>query len=329
MKIYIIIATLLLAFTCQAQPLVLSQKECREMALNHSEDIKISSNNILQAELDRKVACNSLLPQLNGSAMGMYMLPDMDFESMALSMKGTWTAGLNLTQPIYAGGKIVSGIKLAKLGVEASREQKKVTRSNVIADADNAYWTYIAVLEKQRMLESMLEYINSIYIQVKNSVDVEMATSGDLLRVEAKRSDFNYQLEKVNRGLDMCRMNLCNVIGMDFSTQIVPADTTIMVNLSANYSFRHELIANRPEYKLLQKQIDISQEQIKQVRADYLPTLALSAGYSYFGNMRMKGFADDGTGNKIPFTQRYNDDSFSLMLSLSVPIWNWEKGIKR
>ena len=79
MKIHIILITLLLAFTCQAQPLVLSQKECREMALTHSEDIKISSNNILQAKLDRKVASNSLLPQLSGSAMGMYMLPDMDF----------------------------------------------------------------------------------------------------------------------------------------------------------------------------------------------------------------------------------------------------------
>ena len=329
MKIQIIIAMLLLAFICQAQPLVLSRKECRELALTHSEDMKISSNNISQAELDRKVARNSLLPQLSGSATGMYMAPDMDFEGTSLSMKGTWMAGLNLTQPIYAGGKIVSGIKLAKLGVEASQEQKRVTRANVIADADNAYWTYIAVTEKKRMLESMLEYINSIYNQVKNSVDVEMATSADLLRVEAKRSDFSYQLEKVNNGLEMCRMNLCKVIGVDFSTQIVPTDTTIMVNQSATYSFGQDLIANRPEYRLLQKQIDISQEQIKQVRADYLPTLALSVGYSYFGNLKMKGFADDGTGNNMPFTQRYNDDSFSLILSLSVPIWNWGEGHKK
>ena len=329
MRIHIITTLLLLAFTCQAQPLVLSQKECRELALTHSEDMKISSNNISQAELDHKIARNSLLPQFSGSAMGMYMAPDMDFEGMSLSMKGTWTAGLNLTQPIYAGGKIVSGIKLAKLGVEASREQKRVTRANVIADADNAYWTYIAITEKKRMLESMIDYINSIYSQVKNSVDVEMATSADLLRVEAKRSDFNYQLEKVNSGLEMCRMNLCNVIGVDFSTQIIPADTTIVVNKSAHYFFGQDLIANRPEYRLLQKQIAISQEQIKQVRAEYLPTLALSAGYSYFGNMRMKGFADDGTGNKAPFSQRYNDDSFSLMLSLSVPIWNWGEGHKK
>lgn len=329
MKSYIIVATLLLALNCQAQSIVLSQKECRDMALTHSEDVKISSNNISQAELDHKVARNSFLPQLTGSAMGMYMSPDMDLEGIKLSMKGTWTAGLNLTQPIYVGGKIVSGARLAKYGVEAKREQRRATRANVIADADNAYWTYIAVKEKQRMLEFMLEYINSIYDQVKNSVDAEMATSADLLRVEAKRSDFNYQLEKVNNGLEMCRINLCNIIGVDFSTQIVPVDTTITVNRSTNYSYGQDLIVNRPEYRLLQKQIAISEEQVKLVRADYLPTLAFSAGYMYYGNLKMKGFADDGTGNMMPYSQNYKDGSFSMMLSLSIPIWNWGEGHKK
>lgn len=329
MKTYFTVATLLLALNCQAQSIVLSQKECRDMALIHSEDVKISSNHISQAELDHKVARNSFLPQLTGSAVSMYMTPDMDLEGIKLSMKGTWTAGLNLTQPIYTGGKIQSGIKLAKYGVEAQREQQRATRANVIADAVNAYWTYIAVKEKQRMLEFMLEYINSIYNQVKNSVDAEMATSADLLRVEAKRSDFNYQLEKVNNGLEMCRINLCNIIGVDFSTQIVPTDTTITVNRSTNYAYGQDLIANRPEYRLLQKQIAISEEQVKLVRADYLPTLAFSAGYSYFGNMKMKGFADDGAGNMMPFSQNYNDGSFTMMLSLSIPIWNWGEGHKK
>lgn len=114
MRIQIIIAMLLFVLTGQAQKLVLSQKECRDMALSNSEDMKISSNNITQAKLDHQVACNSLLPQLSSSAMGLYMAPDMDFEGMSLSMKGTWMAGLNLTQPIYVGGKIRSGIKLAK-----------------------------------------------------------------------------------------------------------------------------------------------------------------------------------------------------------------------
>lgn len=52
MRIQIIIAMLLFVLTGQAQKLVLSQKECRDMALSNSEDMKISSNNITQAKLD-------------------------------------------------------------------------------------------------------------------------------------------------------------------------------------------------------------------------------------------------------------------------------------
>lgn len=325
MRPIILILALLVVGVCRSQTITLSQSECRQMALAHSEDVKIADNNYEQSRLDHKIARNSRLPQLSGSAMGLYTLPDQDLGGMTLQMRGTWTAGLTLTQPIYTGGKITSGIKLSKLGVEANRQQQRAARADVIANADNAYWTFIAVREKQRMLQSMLGYINSIYTQVKNSVDVEMATSADLLRIEAKRSDFNYQLEKVNNGIEMCRMNLCNTIGADFSTQIVPADTTVDVRPAANMEFGYDLVANRPEYQLLQSQIDISEEQIKMTRADYLPTLALSAGYSWYGNMKLKGMAEDGT----KFSQNYNDGSGMLMLSLSVPIWNWGEGHKK
>jgi len=325
MRTIILILALLVVGVCRSQTITLSQSECRQMALAHSEDVKIADNNYEQSRLDHKIARNSRLPQLSGSAMGLYTLPDQDLGGMTLQMRGTWTAGLTLTQPIYTGGKITSGIKLSKLGVEANRQQQRAARADVIANADNAYWTFIAVREKQRMLQSMLGYINSIYTQVKNSVDVEMATSADLLRIEAKRSDFNYQLEKVNNGLEMCRLNLCNTIGADFSTQIVPADTAVSVDNTVVGEFGYDLVANRPEYKLLQSQIDISEEQIKMTRADYLPTLALSAGYSWYGNMKLKGMAEDGT----KFSQNYNDGSGMLMLSLSVPIWNWGEGNKK
>lgn len=317
------------AAVCDAETILLSQQECRKMALSHNEEMKIASNNVAQAELDHKIARNSRLPQLSGSAMGMYVFPETDMGGMSLSMKGTWTAGLSLTQPVYVGGKILSGIRLAKLGVEATKLQQRSVRADVIADADNAYWTYIAVLEKQRMLDSMLEYINSIYTQVKNSMDVEMAISADLLRVEAKRSDFNYQLEKVKNGVEMCRISLCNIIGVDFSTEITPSDTVVSLPVDRDISFGYDMVANRPEYALLQKQIDVNREQIKLIRADYLPSLALSVGYMYYGNLKLKGYADTGGGLMVPFTQNLKDGFASIMLSLSVPIWNWGEGHKK
>lgn len=52
------------------QPLRLTQAECREMALSHSEELQQSENALRQAELDREIAKTAFLPGVEGSAMG-------------------------------------------------------------------------------------------------------------------------------------------------------------------------------------------------------------------------------------------------------------------
>ncbi len=109
------------------------------MALAHSEDLQRSENALRQAELDRKIAKTAFLPNVEGSATGAYLLPDMDMMGMELRMRGTYMAGINLTQPIYTGGKITTGHRLARIGEEAATEQLRMTRMDVLAEADNAY----------------------------------------------------------------------------------------------------------------------------------------------------------------------------------------------
>lgn len=328
MKTFITILSFALAVYCNAQTLTLSSQECRKMALEHSEDLKIAANKVVQSGLDKKIARNTILPQLSGSAMGIYLFPDMDLAGTKMSMKGAWTAGFSLTQPIYLGGKIRASMKMSKIGAEAATEQERAMHADVMVDADNAYWTYIAVLEKRRMVRSLIDYINSIYTQVETSLAVEMSTKVDLLRVEAKRSDLKYQLEKVENGVEMCRMSLCNIIGVGFDTEIVLSDTAVIVDKEAVYNVG-DGITMRPEYHLLQKQVDLSKQQIRMIRADYLPTLALSANYSWYGNIKMKGMADMGDGTMIPFTRKYDSGQGMVMLSLNVPIWNWNEGRKK
>ena len=38
--------------------------------------------------------------------------PDIDMMGMEMRLRGTYMAGINLTQPIYTGGKIASGNRL-------------------------------------------------------------------------------------------------------------------------------------------------------------------------------------------------------------------------
>ncbi len=308
------------------QPLRLTQAECREMALAHSEELQQSENALRQAELDRKIAKTAFLPAIDASATGAYVLPDMDMMGMKLRMRGAYMAGVNLTQPIYTGGKITTGHRLARIGEKVAAEQVRATRMDVLVEADNAYWTYIAVERKVRMLESYHAQMDTLHRQMEAALAAGMTTENDLLRIDAKRTEIDYQLQKVWNGADLCRMSLCRIVGVDFDTPIEPTDTTFIVSQPERLASDMD---SRPELHLLEQQVAAGEEQIRMARADMLPTVGLSAGYSYFGNIKLNGMADAGSGTMIPYSQKFEDGMGLAMLSVKIPIFHWGESRKK
>lgn len=308
------------------QPMKLSMEQCRDMALTTSEELKQADNRLRQAELDDKIAATARLPKIEGSATGAYVLPDIEMTGMELAMRGAYMAGLTLTQPIYTGGKISAGRQMARLGRQIADQQLRMTRMDVLVDADNAYWSYIAVRRKVRMLESYSTQMDTIYKQTSSAVAAGMAIENDLLRIEAKRTEIEYQLQRARNGADLCRMALCNVIGAPLDTAIEPTDTTFNIESPTAMSLD---IARRPEVGLLEKQIDVNMQRIRDARSEMLPTVGLSAGYSYYGNIKLKGFADMGNGTTVPYTQEFRDGIGIAMLAVKIPIFHWGESRKK
>lgn len=319
---------LALAFSPKAwgENLKLTHHECVEMALSHNEELKKAENSVKQADLDKKIATTAYLPKFDGSAMGMYMVPDMDMMGYKMQMRGAYMAGIQLTQPIYAGGKITAGRKLAKIGRDVADQQLRLCKADVIAEADNAYWTYVAVRSKVDLMDKFFNMVDTLYSQTETAMDAGMATGNDLLRIQAKRSEIEYQRRKATNGAELCRMALCNYIGVDINTDIIPVDSlpkcTEPDDLTSN-------ISDRPELHLLEMQVKASEQQVKLTLGDFLPTVGLSLGYTYYGNIKLKGMADVGGGNYFPFTQKYEDGIGMGMLAVSIPIFHWGEGAKK
>lgn len=327
--IYIsVIGLLCTVLTAAAQPaqLHLSQQECRRMALEASEELQSAENRLRQAELDRRIAATAALPNLSASATGAYMLPDVDMMGMELLMRGTYMAGLSLTQPIYTGGKISAARRLARIGESASEEQLRMARMDVTAEADNAYWTYISVRSKVRMMESYAAQLDTLYRMTATTVRAGMATENDLLRVDAKRSEIEYQLQRTRNGADLCRLSLCRIVGAGPDTDIIPVDTLPAVESPRGLDDNTEL---RPELRLLQRQIDAQRQQIRMTRADMLPTVGLSLGYTYYGNIKMRTQVDLGNGMTMPYTQEFRDGIGIGMLAVKIPIFHWGEARKK
>lgn len=324
-KISSTILTLLVA--ANASALNLSLAECREMALNTDESLKIAENNLEGANLDRGVAKTQYLPKFAGSASAIYTAPDSKIgDMMTLQMRGAYMAGINLTQPIYTGGKITAANRMAAVGQDVYRQQLRATRMDVIADAEKAYWTYVGVLEKVEMTKAYLALMDSVYEMTNNSVEIGMANRQSLLRVNTRRSEIVYRLNQAQAGADICRMALCRAIGVSDTTTIHPTES---ISVSDNLPMMNNDVTNRPESIILSKNIELKKHQVTMTRADFLPVVGLQLGWSAYGNIKMKGWSQDEAGNPVPFSSTTNDNGFSGILSVQIPLFHWGEGIKK
>lgn len=325
MKRYILMLLTAVATVATALAQTMSLAECRNEALKFNETMASANNAVRQAELDRQIAFTNYLPKLDGSFSAVYA-KDIDMGEMTLQLHGTWLAGLNITQPVFAGGKIVAANKLARIGVEINKEKLRQSRMQVIADVDNAYYTLVAVRSKVRMLESLGQQMLALFNQVELSVKAQMATENDLLRIDTKRSEIAYQLQKARNGEQLCMLALANVIGRGIDAEIVPSDTLLITDQPTALD---ENISNRPELLMLEKQVEAMKQQVKMERANYLPTVGLSLGYTHYGNIKNKGVAQLGDGTLMPYVQDVNGNMLMAMVSVNIPICHWGAEVKK
>lgn len=304
----------------QTDTLMLSLQECRTRALSTHEEMRKADNAVLQSTLQKKNAFASYLPSLDGSAMAVYM-KDIEMGDTRILMHGLWMAGISLQQVLYAGGRIKAGNELAQIGIEVAKEQQRKTQQDVILEADQAYWSYVAVLQKVKMLRNYVTYIEALDQSVAHSIEAELATSADKMRVSAKLSEIRYNLQKAENGAELCRLMLCNVIGADFSQPIRPSDTVIAIDAPQSLT---DDVSSLPEVELLELNVAAKKKQVKSTLGEYLPSLALMGGWNYMDNLKIKGIADY-QGQRIPYTQTKGEGFWYGGVTLNVPIWNWGK----
>ena len=307
------------------------------MALEYNESIKTADNAVEKAKLDRQIAFAQYLPKVDGSFTLVHTkdidLLDQDFLGLALQTRGTYLAGISLTQPLYVGGQITSANRLAKIGQTVSEEQRRKTRMQVIADVDNAYYTLISVRSKVQMLEAYTRQMQELYDQVKLAVDVQMATENDLLRVTTKQSEVSYQLQKARNGEQLCGLALANVIGTDLEQTIIPTDTLFNTPLSIGEGQGVRLLSedfsSRPDLLLLQEKVKASEVLVKKSRSNYLPTVALVGRYSHYDNLKLKGDLTLPNINSMGISHTISGGNPMALLSVSLPIFHWGAELKK
>jgi len=227
-------------------------------------------------------------------------------------LKNGMIAGVIAAQPVFAGGQIINGNRLAKMGVEARQLQKQISESEVLIETEHYFWQLVALKEKMVTIENSEILLARIFSDVKIAIAAGLTTSNDLLRIELEQNKLESGKLKVENGMLMLKMALGQKIGLPSKSFDIeqPDFGEMKPDLSKNDSLT---IQNRPEYKLLEKSVEIARLQRNMEIGKNLPVVAVGAGYNY---MRFDMNKDDGMKNNFGM----------VFANVSIPITDWWGG---
>ncbi len=81
------------------------------------------------------------------------------FPGISLSLVNRGTIGAaTAVQPLFAGGRIITGNQLAALGVEVSSEKKVLSENEVLLKTEEQYWQIVSLQEKMKTLQKRNSY---------------------------------------------------------------------------------------------------------------------------------------------------------------------------
>ncbi len=222
-------------------------------------------------------------------------------------MKKGVVAGVQAVQPVFAGGQIVNGNKLAKVGQDVSRLQMQLSENEVEKTAEQYFWQMASLQEKMKTVEAVEALLNDIYKDVDVAVRAGVALRNDLLQVQLRQNDIASQKLKIRNGLSLMRMLLSQYCGLRDTSFVISYQTDAVSPISSKQDHQQALLGTA-EYQLLGKQVEAADLQKRIAVGQNLPSVAVGAGFNYHNLLE-------------------NDRSFGMLFAtVSVPISDWWGG---
>lgn len=257
---------------------------------------------------------------------------------------GTVTA----LQPIFFGGRIINGNKLAQVGIEAAELKHVIKEKDVLQKVTECFWQLATVKYNIGTVEAAEKQIAAVKTRVQDLVDAGVITQNALLQVKLREQELASTRLKLENGDQLLRLLLAQQIGVtDGEIDIVlPADGT-QPKLPA---FAEGSSENRAELELASKGIEAEKLRVKIEKGKLLPTVGIGVAGIAFGhnfNEAKGNVTGKATGSAniaaLGTTKEFSSPEFSknfdfsdkitkskvtglALASVSVPISDWWGG---
>lgn len=206
-------------------------------------------------------------------------------------------AALTVTQPVYMGGRVQNGNKLAQIGVDLNQIQLELARVDAAVQSANRYWNLVALHTKMQTLQAQIQLMDTLAHDVKLAHKNGLATSRDTLELFLRIQEAtNYRLQ-LQDGIALSEQDLCRSLDEYCKGPLRLSDSLVILDHPEQLRVDHDqALVNRKEYRLLDKSVEAQVSQNKRKGGEFLPQVLVGAAF-----MEMSDFETSPQQNAVLF----------------------------
>ncbi len=318
MKRLLVLITICLSINAVQAGEKLTLEESKKLALRNNVEMKNSRLETEAARQAKKAAFTLYFPSVSASGTALEAdrplmeittqggdLPVYDgnpanlpnatqfayFPSTTMGLLGSLKLGtVSAVQPVFAGGRILNGNRLAALGVEASEDKARLSRNEVLRTTEEQYWGIVSLNEKMRTVERYEGLLRRLLEQVEDAYNAGLVMKNDVLKVRLKLSEVLLNKSKLENGRTLAAMAFCQHIGIAYDPALELGDALVVGGPPQSYRVDHpEALKARPEYKLLEASVRSEKLKTSLKRGEYLPQVGVGVAGLWMKMDEVKG----------------------------------------
>ena len=278
-----------ISYTTQAQ---ITLQQYRSSVIDYSHTLRRAEATTEGAEADMQLARKEMLPSLGVSSEANYDLRVGD-KARAVS----WSMRADVVQPIFYGGVIHATKERAEMLWNEALSQEQSAMLDVIYDADVAYWTLSRAEIYYRAIEDYRSIVASLRDVAAHRFEEGYTSKSDLLQVESRLSDAEYQLSRAKQQWMQALHNFNVMRGGDPIDVISLAESILDTMYLPEREDVAEVVSSHPDYVAAIASREASRWAVKVARAAYLPNVGAGIyglWYPKTPNVRGAGTRLDG-----------------------------------
>ena len=269
----------------------LTLNDALEIAQSKSLTVQVADKEIEKTGYAKKGAYAALFPQIDAS--GSYQRT-IKKQTMAMSMNGqtqkisvgtdnVYNAGLSAQMPLV-NVALWKSLNISGLNVEMAVEQARASRQNLINQVEQAFYTCLLASDLCKVYKENYQNAKDNFEKVKAQYESGRVAKYDMIRAEVNMQNAEPNVYDSQNSLSLALWQLKAIMGINLSTNI-----KCVGSLSDYTSKMQELVMASDSVNLennsSMRQLDIQgkllNETLKMQRAQFIPSLGLSASYSY------------------------------------------------